>query len=137
MVKHGKQRPRRPKAPKGVRALAATVDDFVEAFVQSELMEETSAYLARGRHNRELCDEELNRLWIVAFKSWLAERTHAKRCTADDLWAELRLRGVEPPFDAVRAELAIAMEETKDVPSDPELMKKIQLFRESLDEPKN
>jgi hypothetical protein len=44
--------------------------------------------------------------WIIAVRSWLARKDRANERDMDDLAAELRLRGLEPPYDAVEQELA-------------------------------
>jgi len=41
-----------------------------------------------------------------AVKNWLARKDRASEITMDDLTAELRLRGLEPPYDAVKQGLA-------------------------------
>ena len=46
---------------------------------------------------------------IYAFlqrRNWLARKDRASEITMDDLTAELRLRGLEPPYDAVKQGLA-------------------------------
>jgi hypothetical protein len=49
---------------------------------------------------------QLSKSWITAVKNWLARKDRASEITMDDLTAELRLRGLEPPYDAVKQELA-------------------------------
>src|SRR5262249_7224464 len=44
---------------------------------------------------------KLTKDWITAVRSWLAHKDHTKERTMDDLAAELRLRGLEPPYLAV------------------------------------
>ena len=48
----------------------------------------------------------LHKDWIIAVRSWLAHKHRAKERMMDDLAAELRLRGLEPPYGAVEQDLA-------------------------------
>jgi hypothetical protein len=50
--------------------------------------------------------QKLNSDMITAVKNWLARKDRASETTMDDLTAELRLRGLEPPYDAVKQEMA-------------------------------
>jgi hypothetical protein len=78
----------------------------IYAFLQRRSMEQRRSYLARGRRFVVLDVGQLSRSWITAVKNWLARKDRASEITMDDLTAELRLRGVEPPYDAVKQELA-------------------------------
>jgi hypothetical protein len=62
-------------------------------------------YLARGRRFAKLDIGRLNNDWIIAVRSWLAHKHRTKERMMDDLAAELRLRGLEPPYGAVEQEL--------------------------------
>jgi hypothetical protein len=78
----------------------------VNAFVQHQSMKQMQDYLARGRRFAKLDVAQLNTDWIMAVRSWLAHKDRANERMMDDLAAELRLRGVEPPYAAVERELA-------------------------------
>jgi hypothetical protein len=79
---------------------------MVKAFLQYKIMEQMQDYLARGRRFAKLDAERLNTDWIIAVRSWLAHKHRTKERMMDDLAAELRLRGLEPPYGAVEQELA-------------------------------
>jgi len=79
---------------------------MVNAFLQHKSMEQMQDYLARGRRFAELDIGRLNKDWIIAVRSWLANKDRTKERMMDDLAAELRLRGVEPAYAAVEQELA-------------------------------
>ena len=79
---------------------------IVNAFLQHKSLEQMQDYLARGRRFAELDMERLNKDWIIAVRSWLAHKHRTKERLMDDLAAELRLRGLEPPYGAVEHELA-------------------------------
>jgi hypothetical protein len=79
---------------------------IVNAFLQHKSMKQMQDYLARGRRFAEFDVERLNKDWIIAVRSWLADKHRTKERMMDDLAAELRLRGVEPPYGAVEQELA-------------------------------
>jgi hypothetical protein len=76
------------------------------AFLQHRSIEQRRSYLARGRCFVVLDVGQLSKGWISAVKNWLARKDRASEITMDDLTAELRLRGLEPPYDAVKQELA-------------------------------
>jgi hypothetical protein len=78
----------------------------VNVFLQHKSMKQTQAYLARGRRFAQLDVERLNTDWIIAVRSWLAHKHRTKERVMDDLAAELRLRGLEPPYGAVEQDLA-------------------------------
>ena len=78
----------------------------IYAFLQRRSIEQRRSYLARGRRFVVLDVGQLSKSWITAVKDWLARKDRASEITMDDLTAELRLRGLEPPSDAVKQELA-------------------------------
>jgi hypothetical protein len=78
----------------------------VNAFLQHKSMKQMRGYLAGGRRFAKLDVEQLNTEWIIAVRSWLAHKHRTKERMIDDLAAELRLRGLEPPYGAVEQELA-------------------------------
>jgi hypothetical protein len=83
-------------------------DDLGQEFLQHTLMEETADYLRRGRLHESLPLPELNELWVGAFRAWFEQRgqqEESQRLTViNDLSAELRLRGYDPPYDRVPEE---------------------------------
>jgi hypothetical protein len=78
----------------------------VNAFLQHKGMKQMQGYLDRGRRFAKLGVEQLNKDWIIAVRSWLAHKHRTKERMFDDLAAELRLRGLEPPYGTVKQELA-------------------------------
>ena len=80
---------------------------IVNAFLQHKSLEQMQDYLARGRRFAKLDVGQLNEEdWIIAVKSWFAHKDRTNERMMDDLAAELRLRGLEPRFGAVKQELA-------------------------------
>jgi hypothetical protein len=79
---------------------------IVHAFLQHRSIEQTQDYLARGRRFAALDVGRLSEDWIIAVRSWLARKDRARERMMDDLTAELQLRGSDPPYDAVKGELA-------------------------------
>ena len=79
---------------------------MVHAFLQHRSIEQTQDYLARGRRFATLDVGQLSEDWIIAVRSWLARKDRARERMMDDLTAELQLRGSEPPYNAVKKELA-------------------------------
>jgi hypothetical protein len=78
----------------------------IHAFLQRSSIEQRRKYLARGRRFVILDAGQLSNSWISAVRNWLARKDRTSEVTMDDLTAELRLRGLEPPYDAVKQELA-------------------------------
>ena len=96
-------------------------DALAESYLQHELMNETKDYLDRGRRFKLLAVTELNEKWVIVFRRFTAhDRTPIGEM--DDLAAELRLRGLDPPYDRVRSEMSKLQDEIKrlgpDAPSD-------------------
>jgi hypothetical protein len=129
-----KSRPTGPAPAKSPVDREARLHATADAFLESELMEETAAYLLRGRRFSALAADALNREWTVAFKSWAAGDRAAAQPRLDDLSAELRLRKLEPPYDTVAAETAALQDELRRLdPNDPRLTEKIGAFLRSRD----
>ena len=87
--------------PRKDRAVA-----LIDQFLQHRKMEQTQDYLSRGRRFAHCDAGQLNDGWVSAVRSWLARKDPSRERTMDDLAAELELRGCEPPYDAVKQELA-------------------------------
>ena len=73
----------------------------VKTFLQHKSLEQMQDYLARGRRFTTFDVRQLTKDWIIAVRSWLAHKDHTNERMMDDLAAELRLRGLEPPYLAV------------------------------------
>jgi hypothetical protein len=86
----------------------------VNAFLQHKSMEPMQNYLARDRRFAKLDIGRLNKDWIIAVRSWLTHKDRTKERLMDDLAAELRSRGLEPPYGAVELELADRSAQTND-----------------------
>src|SRR6266699_2885379 len=84
------------------------------AFLQHKSLEQTQDYLVRGRRFAKLDVAQLNEDWIIAVRSWLAHKDRTNERMMDDLVAELRLRGLEPPYGAVEQEFADRSAQTKE-----------------------
>jgi len=87
----------------------------VNAFLQHKSLEQTQDYLVRGRRFAKLDVAQMNEDWINAVRGWLAHKDRTNERMMDDLAAELRLRGGEPPYAAVEQELADRSAQTKEV----------------------
>ena len=79
----------------------------IHDFLQRRNIEQRRKYLARGRRSVVLDVAQLGKSWIAAVRNWLARKDRAAEVTMDDLTAELRLRGLEPPYEAIKHELAL------------------------------
>jgi hypothetical protein len=103
----------------------------IYAFLQRRNIDQRRSYLARGRRFIVLDVGQLSKSWITAVKNWLARKDRASEITMDDLTAELQLRGLEPPYDAVKQTLATrfaGMDETTQRKAGRKLAREIGLF---------
>jgi hypothetical protein len=103
----------------------------IYAFLQRRNIDQRRSYLARGRRFIVLDVGQLSKSWITAVKNWLARKDRASEITMDDLTAELQLRGLEPPYDAVKQALATrfaGMDETTQRKAGRKLAREIGLF---------
>jgi hypothetical protein len=87
----------------GGRRAKADIHDFL----QRRSLEQRQKYLARGRRFVVLDVGQLGKSWIAGVRNWLARKDRAAEVTMDDLTAELRLRGLKPPYEAIKHELAL------------------------------
>jgi hypothetical protein len=73
--------------------------------LDAEAMKRCEAYLARGRVHESLETAVLKAEWVEAFRRHLGNFSDPELARAhEDLQAELRLRGEEPPFAEVEKE---------------------------------
>jgi hypothetical protein len=103
----------------------------IYAFLQRRNIDQRRSYLARGRRFIVLDVGQLSKSWITAVKNWLARKDRASEITMDDLTAELQLRGLEPPYDAVKQALATrfaGMDETTQRKAGRKLAREIGMF---------
>ena len=69
-------------------------------------MDNVSVYAARGRALSHLADSDLLEGWIEAFRAFAAEPgVSEKGLIESDYKAELDIRGIQAPFDAVAVEM--------------------------------
>ena len=80
---------------------------ILNAFLRHKGLEQTQHYLTRGRRFAK----QLNADWIIAVRSWLAHKIAQMN---ERRMAELRLRVVEPPYAAVKQELADRSAQTQE-----------------------
>ena len=110
----------------------------IYAFLQRRSIEQRRSYLARGRRFVVLDVAQLSKSWITAVNNWLARKDRASEIMMDDLTAELRLRGLEPPYDAVKHELATrfaGMDEATQRKAGRKFAREIDMFRRENDKP--
>ena len=83
---------------------------------------------------------QLNEKWVVIFKAYLVDHNRQQGFEMDDLAAELRLRGLDPPFEAVKAEISKLQGALKRIgphASSPEFEQKVSEFLEQRSKPKH
>jgi hypothetical protein len=76
------------------------------SWVQSEAVDGTAAYAARGRKYAGLSDEEARSQWVNAFRALANDFVKSPWWhIQSDLRSELELRGLEPPYRLVQEDL--------------------------------
>jgi hypothetical protein len=116
--------------------------EFIDAeeYLQHVLMNETKAYFDRGRRFAKLDVTQVNEKWVVVFKAYFADHNREQGLEMDDLAAELRLRGLDPPFEGVQAEISKlegALKRIGPHASSPEFDRKVSEFLEQRSKPKH
>jgi hypothetical protein len=76
-----------------------------ETFLAHVLMDQTKEYLERGRrfNPTEITNDKLKEMWIAAIRRF-AVGDRENHIEYEDVCAELSLRGIDPPEEAVKAE---------------------------------
>jgi hypothetical protein len=78
------------------------LDEDLSGYLASKTLDEDAQYVARGRMHRQLSKEELIAKWAAAFRRMADEPLdRCLRSSEEDLAAELRLRGIEPPYKSM------------------------------------
>jgi hypothetical protein len=118
----------------------------VQALLASTQMDNTADYLARGREYQHLVQDELLGAWVRAFKTMVGTGIPggpAARQRERDLAAEIKLRGIEPPYSDVKdAVERFCSDVMARVESDPEALQRVtdsleSYFVELWSKPKN
>jgi hypothetical protein len=76
-------------------------------FLQKQKSDAAIAYVTRGRAFKAIDAEILKARWVEIVGE-MAELNHVNAIERDDIEAELTLRGIEPPAEAVDMERAMA-----------------------------
>jgi hypothetical protein len=115
--------------------------DLAEEFLQHELMNETRTYIERGRRLQPLSNDEIINTWVATFERWFGESTDNNSRDMDDAAAEIRLRGLEMPYERVKNETrALRAELARLDPEDfssPQIDRKIHDYLVARSKPKN
>jgi hypothetical protein len=86
---------------------APPIKDEMLSFLQKQKSDAAIAYVTRGRAFKNSDVEILKTRWVEIVGE-MAELNHTNAVERDDIEAELTLRGVEPPAEAVNMERAMA-----------------------------
>ena len=114
-------------------------DQFAKAFVVHNEMEQTRAYLERGRRFEHMPVEALNEGWAAAFKRVLLPKDQRRPGDQHDFGAELRLRGLEIPYHLVQDAMNELQRRIRDNPeaARDSLLEDLGRFLDEMDKPKN
>jgi hypothetical protein len=100
--------------------------------MQVKAVDAAADYVTRGRAHRGLTDADLAGAWSAAFGAYSHNPDPARpfRSALEDLEAELNLRQIDPPFEAVREDLerlkAAAMQVWEQLKAAPEHFAEVQ-----------
>ena len=105
---------------------------------ESYLMQEIENYLERGRLFHVLTTTQLANRWVTSFRAWCTSDFDGDTAELKDIAAELRLRGMEPPYEKVLDERKAMVEKiARDGPHNPGVPARIAKFREDPKKPRN
>jgi hypothetical protein len=80
-------------------------NDELRGWAQSEVVDATANYAARGRKHRDMSDDDLSAAWVSSFTDVARDFTNPHLWSIQsDLAAEYGLRAVEPPYQLVAAD---------------------------------
>src|SRR2546423_534127 len=85
-----------------------TEKDLVLSYLQNSTLEQAENYIKRGRSLSKVDAGELKDRWVHAFRRMVAaaqsrqRESNLNRRDRTDIEAELLIRNVDPPYDAVR-----------------------------------
>jgi hypothetical protein len=88
-----------------------TEKDLVLSYLQNSILEQAENYIKRGRSLSKVDAGELKDRWVHAFRRMVAAaqsrqpESNLNRRDRTDIEAELLIRNVDPPYDAVRKEM--------------------------------
>ena len=75
-------------------------------FLDHQTMIQIAAYVSRGRVYQGVSTAEVADAWVYGFRQWVNDLAPLGQ-QVEDLEAELRLRGLEPPGERVEAEFEV------------------------------
>ena len=84
-----------------------TADTLVSTFLADVEMEQTQAYLTRGRAYAELPNAALRKQWAKAYEAFFVAEEASAQTELHDTDAEIRLRGLKPPVHLIRSALKV------------------------------
>ena len=113
--------------------------DLVKAFLDHSEMEFIRSYLERGRSFADVPTEGVEEAWATAFKLACVHGQTSHKIELNDLTAELRLRGLDPPERLVQAAIKIVQERVRNLPeaASDALQAMISGFLDEMGKPKN
>lgn len=99
-------KPRKP-TPRGAEPRKPTTDEAVSAMLDNDRLQRLEAYLRAGRRLRAIDDAALREHFIESFRRMADDPLDADRRDANaEVEMEFLARKREPPYDALKAEIA-------------------------------
>jgi hypothetical protein len=114
-------------------------DALADEFLAHMQMEGTVEYLARGRRHQALNLCDLNDQWTAAFLDAFPTGRRERVIDMDDLASELRLRGLDPPYDRVADEVAVMKDRLRQMEpaAAAQMLEAVRQFLVERSKPKN
>ena len=115
-------------------------ENLAEEYLHHVWMNETRAYIERGRAFEALGSDQILDTWIALFERWFDKRTAAHARDMNDLAAEIRLRGLEVPYERVGDKARVLQAELVRRAAEEDYLKldrKIDDFFDARRRPKN
>ena len=97
------------------------VKDLTMSIVAEAAMDDTLDYVKRGRRFKEIDGEELKQRWAATFRLLVSDLDDRQVLgELNDLGAELQLREIELPYEAVKVQVEKLIATVRTPEEDPE-----------------
>jgi hypothetical protein len=114
------------------------IEDVIRAMLASQQMDETQAYLTRGRIHEPMADDLLTSAWVIAFKAFAQSQKQSDLVRVNDLDAEIRLRGIDRPVEEIQTGADTGIQDLReDAPFTENVREAIETFLRQMSERKN
>jgi hypothetical protein len=90
--------------------------NLIRSWIERQVLEQMADYIGRGRRLAAKDFAELRRHWMTLMRLWGAKTASAEdHKLREDIQAEMRIRGFQPPYNAVKDVLVQLAAMSRDV----------------------